>query len=228
MKEHELNEMIDDNLNRLDGPERGDALRVLKDLPLFAVPVLTEKFRASEDPHRQGHIVEVIWELRDPQSLDFLFECLSQSVHREVWEQALIGIVTLGREAEMDRLIVLKDHMDDEDKIARTIQAIEFIGGVISNQKQEYIVYHGVRMPKGWDTKIEDAQALTHYTLGEESLPRVKFGAEQVLWDTAHPCEICGVLKGQYHVPGCTHEECPYCGNEAMTCRCAQEVAKEE
>lgn len=228
MKDSELNEIIDTNLARLEGPESEEALAELKKLPLFAVPVLIERCRRTEDPEVQGRIIYVIWELRDPQCLDFLFDCLLASPHRVVWDQALNGIVTLGREPEMDRLIELKNKMEDEDKIARTIEAIAFIGQLISNPKQEFIVYNGVRMPKGWDKNIEEAQKLTTYTVGDERRPRVKFGDEQVQWPTEHPCEICGVKKGQYHVPGCNHEECPNCGNEVMVCRCADEVAKEE
>lgn len=228
MKEHELKELMERNLPRMDGPDREEALREFRELPKFVVPTLIEMYEASDDAHRRGKLVETIWEIRDPDCLNFLFNCLMEAQEREVWDQALNGIVTLGREPEMDRLIELKNHMDDDVKIARTIEAIEFIGALISNKKHEYIVYHGVRMIKGWEKKIEKAQTITEYTIGDKIMPRVKFGQEQVMWDTAHPCEICGVLKGQYHIPGCNHEECPNCGEEAMICRCADELMKEK
>lgn len=228
MKDHELNQILDENLPRLGGAGGEEAFHALIELPLFAVPVLIKRYHATEDTRLRGQIVNVIWELRDPQSLDFLFDVLVKATEREVWDQALSGIVTIGREPEMDRLIELKNEMEDEDKIARTIEAIEFIGHLISDPKREFIVYNGVRMPKGWDKKIEEAQALTTFTVGDERLPRIKFGDEQVQWPTDQPCDICGVKKGQYHVPGCNHEECPNCGNEVMVCRCADEVLKEE
>ncbi len=228
MKEHELNQILDDNLPRLDTDEREEAMRLLKDLPVFAVPVLIDRYHATPDAGQRGRLVEVIWELRDPQYLDFLFAVLMDASEREVWDQALNGIVTMGREPEMDRLIELKNRMEDEAKISRTIEAIEFIGHLISNPKREFTVHHGVRMPKGWDKKIDEAQQLGTYTVGDERLPRIRFGEEQILWPTDLPCEICGVKKGQYHVPGCNHEECPNCGNQVMVCRCAEEVLKEE
>ena len=228
MKEQELNDILDDQLPLLVTERREEALVVLKDLPLFVIPVLIERFRASQEIQIQSSLIEVIWELRDPQALDFLFEVLMTSDERMLWDQALNGIVTIGREPEMDRLIELKNDMENEDKIARTIQAIEFIGHLISNPKQEFIVYNGVRMIKGWDKKIEEAQALKTYTIDGEEVPRIRFGDEDVQWESDHPCEICGVKKGQFHVPGCNHEQCPTCGNEMMVCRCAEEVKKEE
>jgi hypothetical protein len=36
-------------------------------------------------------------------------------------------------------------------------------------------------------------------------------------------CGDCHVLEGQYHVPGCDVESCPFCGKQLISCDCRYE-----
>jgi hypothetical protein len=84
-------------------------------------------------------------------------------------------------------------------------------------------------MIKSWVQKIEAAQQETCYAINGKELERVRYGDEQGDWGAdGHPCGDCGVLKGQYHVPGCDVEQCPNCGEQAITCDCEYESDEEE
>lgn len=34
-------------------------------------------------------------------------------------------------------------------------------------------------------------------------------------------CSDCGAERGEFHHPGCDHEECPSCGAQLLTCNCS-------
>ena len=48
---------------------------------------------------------------------------------------------------------------------------------------------------------------------------RVAFGDERRPDPSTH-CSGCGVSIGQMHHVGCDMEECPKCGNQAISCSC--------
>jgi hypothetical protein len=84
------------------------------------------------------------------------------------------------------------------------------------------VVYQGVEMAEGWPERIEEAQQILEYRIGGTSYQRVRYGEESDDWDAEHiPCHDCRVLKGQFHVPRCDVEQCPACGEQAISCDCA-------
>lgn len=39
-------------------------------------------------------------------------------------------------------------------------------------------------------------------------------------------CHDCGITEGQYHLPGCDMERCPFCGGQLISCDCVYEILK--
>ena len=93
---------------------------------------------------------------------------------------------------------------------------------------QEFVIYNGARMIKGWPEKIQAAQLLTHYTISGQKHPRIRFGDEGHPGWGQKPCLDCAVLKGQFHVPDCEYEKCPACrADRAGPCQCDIEELRE-
>jgi hypothetical protein len=86
---------------------------------------------------------------------------------------------------------------------------------------QEFVIYQGARMIKGWPEKIQAAQLQTSYSIGGREVQRIRYGEEQDDWGAdKHACHDCRVIKGQFHVVSCDGEECPVCHGQVLSCDC--------
>ncbi|MGE0190849.1 MAG: hypothetical protein AB7T63_02300 [Planctomycetota bacterium] len=85
----------------------------------------------------------------------------------------------------------------------------------------DFTIYNGKRVAKGWPEKVEQAQLKTTVTIRGVVMQRIPYGKEGRGWGSAHiPCHDCVARKGQYHVPGCDMERCPACRDQAFLCGC--------
>jgi hypothetical protein len=96
------------------------------------------------------------------------------------------------------------------------------------SEEPEFVIYKGRRMVVYWPERIEQAQLQPTYKIAGQEYQRVPYGLERGDWGAdAHPCGDCKVVMGEYHVPSCDVEQCPLCGNQALTCDCEYEDVDE-
>jgi len=77
-----------------------------------------------------------------------------------------------------------------------------------------------------WHRKIREAQERTTYVIGGVSVARVRYGRETWRWARGprRRCHDCGVINGEFHVPGCDMEQCRRCRGQLLSCECPYDV----
>ena len=88
----------------------------------------------------------------------------------------------------------------------------------------DHLIFNGVSMTPDWPARILAAQKIEMATVAGSDFSRIRFGEEKRDWGAdAGPCHDCGVVKGQFHVPGCDVERSPRCGGQFISCDCSDD-----
>lgn len=83
--------------------------------------------------------------------------------------------------------------------------------------------FRGRMLQAHWPLQLENAQAKHTYHCEGRQQHRVRLGDEEEDWGGARGwCKSCFALKGEFHVPGCDVERCPFCGDQVVSCGCVE------
>lgn len=121
-------------IERLGGRDSVDAYHSLIEADNAVIPFLIEAFRTEQDPTVRSDLVEVIWQHRLPETIEFLSEALDDLASK-VWKNALDGLVCLGGQAAIDVLESAKSRIQSGSR-AELVQ-IEWIDEAIQQVREQ-------------------------------------------------------------------------------------------
>jgi hypothetical protein len=100
----------------------------------------------------------------------------------------------------------------DRDLWDKEAELIEFF-------RREMVVYNGVEVARTWPAEVMAAQQEMAIELHGTEFARLRRGIDWPSY-SEYPCHDCGIVDGQFHVPGCDMETCPRCFHQLITCGC--------
>ena len=87
----DIDEYVAYYLDRLDGREAGNAFEYLVEAPKEAVPLLIDAYHREARASRRAEIVEIVWQFRDPATVQFLATALREP-HRLQWRLSCLSL----------------------------------------------------------------------------------------------------------------------------------------
>src|SRR5262249_859023 len=108
----DLNAFVIYNIQRLKEAEYeyDHAYHSLIEADHAVIPLLIEAFRTEPHSATRATLVEIIWQHRVPETIDFLSEALDDN-HPQVWKSALDGFVAIGSPAAIQVLESVKQRV---------------------------------------------------------------------------------------------------------------------
>lgn len=121
-------------IKELGGPNGESAWHRLVEADDTIIPYLIEAYRAEPEAKRRSMLVNVIWEHRVKEALEFVCEEALNDPAPEVWKSALDGVVTTGGQRALSALESAKKRLhgvekETEDKAVWIDEAIEQVTG---------------------------------------------------------------------------------------------------
>ena len=130
----ELKEFVSCNVERLSSPEWGQAYHSLIEAEPAVIPLLIEAFRKAVSSGPRAAIVEVVWQFRRPEVIEFLAEAL-QEPEPLIWQQALDGLVTIGGAGALRVMQTVQGQLDPAD--SSSTQKLQWIDEAIGQLKEK-------------------------------------------------------------------------------------------
>ena len=90
-------------LSKLRAGDFETAFHSLREAGRSVIPILIDEFRKERDASVRAELVAIIWNHRQPETVGFLAEALSDS-DAKVWRSALDGLVALASPATLEVL----------------------------------------------------------------------------------------------------------------------------
>jgi HEAT repeat protein len=107
-----MNDDLSGLIQALRTERPGKAYHRLLELGPVALPALMESFAEESDARIRAILVDIVWQVRSPDSLAFLTRALEDN-HPLVWKAALDGLVSLGGSAAIGALETARDRLGE-------------------------------------------------------------------------------------------------------------------
>jgi HEAT repeat protein len=121
-------------IERLGGPDRDNAYHSLIEADNAIIPILIDAFHSEQNPSIRSQLVEVIWQHRLAETIQFLSQVLGDPAP-EVWKSALDGLVAIGGQSVIHILEDAKQRVESGHQAK--ITQIEWISEAIEQIREK-------------------------------------------------------------------------------------------